>query len=1268
MRGHNKAAPPFEPTLDLRRCRMFLYNTWPLRIDYLYYKESEINSHRSLGGSEKSEEPPLNVMALFTKENVRGWIYGLTEDFRKSEFKQKAPMAVYQLEGSGDDYVELDMLYSECSFFCSKLRSLNNSTACCRKVDKHISNLFLGKTMDSLEIPNTDKFNSDIYQTASQCSLVTNTGLNQYYINFVKNDDNIYIAYKCPRTYMTEIAYPIFLKNKVIAVLIVGQFVGKDDIVKVNEKIDLYNTAVENQHESQPDSETKLERVSHIDEKNEAVKDKDQLQEVISFFQNRVKALQLELDTRYAQNLNDLVFRITNDVFVKANNLPKNFSIEAKGILSDVMKQISANRIILFTVSNINKGERNLRLTVAADTNLVQSKEEFTLNKQLITEYKNSAGDFKNENIILVNDPGLLTEQHETKNHDKSFLALLTHADEIKFAFSLSFGFQMNSDDKSMLIEILAKIGIALFSEYEITDSEKNECLRKYKIRKDYAKARNELIYPYAYRYHIYHDTVVSELLLDTNLRKYIRSDDVSVEEKKKALNSVIKKAGLKTGAVVPIVNGTICEYLVDKDLYVIVIAKIEFYIRVDYPKSFDGSVDKAIINIESAEGNKYITEVFIESQNINKINVKVPVKVKDKDNELDIEVVTLLDSMIRDIDLPFINGKIYGKYALKMDYDLLLILLIDVFESSITRLLRDMYKITTTKSFRHLQYKTQVMLNSFSDDQTTRLMHSMAVSSIASTLAKQFHANWELVEAIAIGHDVGHTPFGHAGEEALDKCLSSRYFGRFQHALQGVKVLNNYEQHKSMEKYGLHGIGISKELLIGILKHDTDMVTESVYDASYQLQYDIARHLGEKIEKYGNIETQIVYWSDKIAYLGHDWEEFSNSKIMEDFYNTVNDIYHNIIEVYNTLGGNEGLRSETIKKEEYRLVINILELIKNLKNEIDDKNYIDLEHFVISLRDIIRKNDSNAREKIQFSYITENHYNKFFSYFEIADAWSRLLDKQISVKPNTNDNFIQIIHNFLINIKADQVASELHNRLVAYSYDKIIGISSVEKFTKRSEEKWAATKKKYKMDGEDKDHDIKSIYQEMLLVTMDPDKDLVHIKTIKKFISTYYHDSVLVKGMNMKAERIIKTLFKHYTKQYKMLPPEYRQKYYKLTEANIKIYKASAKFESGDEGAEDDGKGAITQLLIKNLIELKANMQKKMTSDEESEETNKLNALIDTLSDESEINEKRDAFINQAILSRIVADYIASMTDRMAIKKYNELNSSEIDWSYVDE
>ncbi len=159
----------------------------------------------------------------------------------------------------------------------------------------------------------------------------------------------------------------------------------------------------------------------------------------------------------------------------------------------------------------------------------------------------------------------------------------------------------------------------------------------------------------------------------------------------------------------------------------------------------------------------------------------------------------------------------------------------------------RDRDRILHSKAFRRLKQKTQVFLAPAGDHYRTRLTHTLEVSQNARTIAKALRLNEDLVEAIALGHDLGHTPFGHSGEKALDEACS---FG-FEHHLQSVRVVER------LEKKG-KGLNLTWEVRDGILNHQTSGSPAT-------------------------LEGQIVRLSDKIAYINHDIDDAVRGKVLTE-------------------------------------------------------------------------------------------------------------------------------------------------------------------------------------------------------------------------------------------------------------------------------------------------------------------------------------------------------------------------------------------------
>jgi len=177
----------------------------------------------------------------------------------------------------------------------------------------------------------------------------------------------------------------------------------------------------------------------------------------------------------------------------------------------------------------------------------------------------------------------------------------------------------------------------------------------------------------------------------------------------------------------------------------------------------------------------------------------------------------------------------------------------------------RDRDRVVHCSAFRRLEYKTQVFVNHEGDMFRTRLTHSIEVSQIGRTIARALSLNEDLTEAICLAHDLGHTPFGHAGQDALNECM--REYGGFEHNLQSLRVVDVLE-----EKYAdFPGLNLTFETREGILKH---------------CSRSNARQLGELGERFLNntrpgLEAQIANVADEIAYNNHDIDDGLRSGLL---------------------------------------------------------------------------------------------------------------------------------------------------------------------------------------------------------------------------------------------------------------------------------------------------------------------------------------------------------------------------------------------------
>jgi len=198
------------------------------------------------------------------------------------------------------------------------------------------------------------------------------------------------------------------------------------------------------------------------------------------------------------------------------------------------------------------------------------------------------------------------------------------------------------------------------------------------------------------------------------------------------------------------------------------------------------------------------------------------------------------------------------------------------------TEFSRDRDRILHSKSFRRLKHKTQVFLSPEGDHYRTRLTHTIEVSQIARAIARGLRLNEDLSEAISLGHDLGHTPFGHAGETALGE------FTKFDHALQGLRVVDHLENDG-------RGLNLTFEVRNGIKNHSSN-------------------------GKPSTLEGSVVAWADRIAYINHDIDDAIRAGVLDK-----NSIPNKFIKLF---GDTQSKRINTM----------ILDIIKNSF----DKNFVE--------------------------------------------------------------------------------------------------------------------------------------------------------------------------------------------------------------------------------------------------------------------------------------------------------------------------------------
>ena len=242
----------------------------------------------------------------------------------------------------------------------------------------------------------------------------------------------------------------------------------------------------------------------------------------------------------------------------------------------------------------------------------------------------------------------------------------------------------------------------------------------------------------------------------------------------------------------------------------------------------------------------------------------------------------------------------------------------------------RDRDRIIHSTAFRRLEYKTQVFVNHEGDLFRTRLTHSLEVAQLARGIARTLNLHEDLTEAIALAHDLGHTPFGHAGQDALNECMKN--FGGFEHNLQSLRVVDKLEQRYAE----FDGLNLTFELREGILKHCAIKNAKQLGDVGLRF-----------INKTNpSLEAQVTNFADEIAYNNHDVDDGLRSGLITIAQLQQVELFAEQLAIVQSKYPNleqKRLRHETIRRMINVLVIDLCtQTTKNIAN-INPKNIDDI-------------------------------------------------------------------------------------------------------------------------------------------------------------------------------------------------------------------------------------------------------------------------------------------------------------------------------------
>ena len=343
----------------------------------------------------------------------------------------------------------------------------------------------------------------------------------------------------------------------------------------------------------------------------------------------------------------------------------------------------------------------------------------------------------------------------------------------------------------------------------------------------------------------------------------------------------------------------------------------------------------------------------------------------------------------------------------------------------------RDRDRIIHSTAFRRLKHKTQVFVNTTGDHFRTRITHSLEVSQIARTLSKFFKLNEDLSETLSLAHDLGHTPFGHAGEEALNKCMKK--FGGFDHNIQTIRIVTMLEK----KYYKFKGLNLSIETLDGLIKHNGPLKKLKVFNKILGINY-----FKNKIDFTLNasLEAQFASISDDVAYNSHDLEDGLKSNLfnLDDLKNIP--ILNKII--YKHSKHLKKYSKDLVIRQVTRDIINemVKDLINTTQKNLKINNIKSLKDVYKSKKKIVsfshkmkifdKEIKTFLRKKMYFhkNVITKTNYGKniiktLFSHIKKNPK------KYINVNKHDNTSFERIICDYIAGM-TDRYAINLYKKI----------------------------------------------------------------------------------------------------------------------------------------------------------------------------------------------------------------------------------------------
>ncbi len=351
----------------------------------------------------------------------------------------------------------------------------------------------------------------------------------------------------------------------------------------------------------------------------------------------------------------------------------------------------------------------------------------------------------------------------------------------------------------------------------------------------------------------------------------------------------------------------------------------------------------------------------------------------------------------------------------------------------------RDRDRVIHSAAFRRLEYKTQVFVNHEGDMFRTRLTHSIEVAQIARTIARALGLNEDLSEAIALAHDLGHTPFGHAGQDSLNRCM--RDYGGFEHNLQSIRVVEVLE-----EKYAAFaGLNLSFEAREGILKH-CSRANASRLGA-----------LGERFLNGGqpSLEAQVANIADEIAYNHHDVDDGLRAELLNleelQSVQSFREPFTEVMELWPDLAERRIIH-EVIRRMINRQVIDLIETSRAAIDKCNPRSIDDVRQAGVPL--IVLSEQANARHLELKRFLRTNLYRHYrvhrmtLKAARIVTALFEVFSEDVRLLPDSAQEHLQALE------KSDSIAGRaraiadyiagMTDRFAIAEHEKIFGVTTL--------------------------------------------------------------------------------------------------------------------------------------------------------------------------------------------------------------------------------